>query len=788
MNPLHLFRKSRSPSNVPQAHMTFAHTSAGRTIMRTGAILKEQVWLWPIIAVVVLAVVGLSVSSAIRSTMKSSFQSQLQTLLNVETAMLETWMKTQGAGAETQANSRPVRDTIEKLIALHDENSTAANVVAPASPMNAAQLSTQLGKELGVGMVSHDFVGFFVTDRKQKIIAGSESELVGRTVGEYESFLTRAIEGTTSFSTPMPSIVLMKDERGRMRTGQPTMFVAAPVRDTGFQVIGALVMQIKPEREFTRILQLGRIGASGETYAFDKRGLLVSNSRFDEDMMLLGLLPDEEGAKSILSLTLRNPGGNMMEGFRPKVRRAELPLTKMAAKATAGEAGVDVDGYPDYRGVPVVGAWTWLPKYGIGVTTEVDYDEAFHPLTIVQWMFFGIYTLLGISSAAILVFTLIVARLRREAQKAAIEAKQLGQYVLDQKLGAGGMGVVYKGHHAMMRRPTAIKMLNVDLVNNESIQRFEREVQITCQLNHPNTIAVYDYGRTPEGVFYYAMEFLDGIDLQALIEKYGPQSEARVIHILTQICGSLFEAHSQGLVHRDIKPANIMLNRRGTEPDLVKVLDFGLVKALDEKKQSGLTNNGLTGTPLYMSPEAIQSPNLVDTRSDIYAVGAVGYFLLTGQPVFSASSLVELCRQHVSQNPDPPSRRLGRPVSPALENALLACLEKNRAKRPQTARDLALMLSKAPAAKTWSLDEADAWWGRHERGQDQPDEPMHNTPASVTADTINYSSPKAAAATPAQGKNFADMSDMDRTVAGVDAAFDVAENVQTAVGKSAPSE
>jgi hypothetical protein len=716
--------------------------------------------------------------------MKSSFQSQLQTLLNVEVSMLETWLKTQAAGAETQANNRSIRDTIEKLIAALDEKPHGSDTT-PATPTSASQLSVQLGKELGVGMVSHDFVGYFVTDRKQKILAASESELVGRMVSEYESFLTRAIEGTTSFSTPMPSIVLMKDDRGRMRTGLPTMFVAAPVRDTGFQVIGTLVMQIKPEREFTRILQLGRIGASGETYAFNKRGLLVSNSRFDEDLMLLGLLPDEDGAKSILSLTLRNPGGNMMEGFRPKVRRAELPLTKMAAKATAGETGVDVDGYPDYRGVPVVGAWTWLEKYGIGVTTEVDYDEAFRPLTIVQWMFYGIYTLLGVASVTIFVGMLIVARLRREAQKAAIEAKQLGQYVLDRKLGQGGMGVVYKGHHAMLRRPTAIKMLNVDLVNDESIKRFEREVQITCQLNHPNTVAVYDYGRTPEGVFYYAMEYLDGIDLQVLVERYGPQSEARVIHILTQICGSLFEAHSQGLVHRDIKPSNIMLNRRGTEPDLVKVLDFGLVKALDEKKQSGLTSNGLTGTPLYMSPEAIQSPNTIDTRSDLYAVGAVGYFLLTGQPVFTAASLVDLCRMHVSQNPDTPSKRLGRPVSSALENALLACLEKNRAKRPQTARDLALMLSKSPAAKMWSLDEADAWWGRHERGQDQPHERTADASQGVSAETAAYIPPSAA--NPAVA-SLSTASHLDRTVADIGAAYDPSSEVRTIIGQPPQSE
>ncbi len=682
--------------------------------MQTGAILKQQAWVWPIIAVVVLSAVGYSVSTAIRTTMKSSFQSQLQTLLSVETAMLDTWLRTQITSAESQANSRPVRDTVEKLIAATEP--TLGDAAPPATALST--LHVQLGRDLGPGMSSQDFAGYFVANRQMKVLSASHPELIGRNVPEFEAFLARALEGTAAVSVPFPSVVLMKDETGRMRTGMPTMFVAVPVRDDGFQVVGALALQMRPEREFTRILQLGRIGASGETYAFDKQGLMVSNSRFDEDLMLLGLLPDVTGARSLLNLTLRNPGGNMLAGFRPKVRRAELPLTKMAIKAIAGESGVDVDGYADYRGVPVVGAWAWLPKYELGIVTEVDYAEAFRPLNIVQWMFTGIYVLLGISSVCLFVFAIIVARMRREAQKAAIEHKQLGQYVLDRKLGSGGMGVVYLGHHAMLRRPTAIKMLNVDLVNDSSIQRFEREVQITCQLNHPNTIAVFDYGRTPEGVFYYAMEYLDGIDLQALVERYGPQSEGRVIRILTQMCGSLYEAHSQGLVHRDIKPANVMLNRRGSEPDLVKVLDFGLVKALDEQKQSGQTSAGLTGTPLYMSPEAIQSPLLVDARSDIYAVGAVGYFLLTGQTVFNAESLVELCRQHINQAPDAPSLRIARAISPALENAILACLEKNPAKRPQTARDLALRIAKTPTANDWSLDEADAWWGRHERGAD----------------------------------------------------------------------
>ena len=401
-----------------------------------------------------------------------------------------------------------------------------------------------------------------------------------------------------------------------------------------------------------------------------------------------------------------------------------------------------MEGYRDYRGVPVVGAWTWLPDYEIGVATEQDVAEAFHALAILQTAFWTLYALLIVSSIAIFVFTVIVARLQREARKAAIEAQQLGQYTLEEKLGAGGMGVVYRGRHAMLRRPTAIKLLNAERIDDASIQRFEREVQITCQLNHPSTVQIYDYGRTPEGVFYYAMEYLDGIDLQTLVEQYGPQPAGRVIYILRQACGSLFEAHSQGLVHRDIKPANIMVNRRGGESDVVKVLDFGLVKSMDDASQSSdKGDGGLTGTPLYMSPEAIQSPMSVDARSDLYALGAVGYFLLTGRAVFEASNLTELCQMHVDAAPVPPSKRLGKPVSEELEDALLACLEKSRSKRPATTRNLAQMLDKCSEAPEWSLEKAETWWGRHDRGQgpEQSDDRAGASPSGYDQTIIHES-------------------------------------------------
>jgi serine/threonine protein kinase len=720
-----VFRRSTTSSPV-QGHVTFGQSSLGRTISRTRLILKKQLWIWPIVAIVLLAAVGFGIRSAIERTMRENLQSQLQTMLNVERSMLETWLKVQESHAESLANGQHVRNIAAEFLkashpAIGSQTGTTGDapppkVVSPALP----DLHTRLARELGPGMSAHGFITYFLADKDQRVISSSNPELIGQVVKEHETFVGHALEGRVAVSPPFASQAILKDQQGHMRTGVPTMYVCAPVRDESFQAVAALGLRTRPEREFTRILQLGQFGRTGETYAVDKTGLLVSSSRFDEDMILLGLLPDTPHSQSILSVSARDPGGNISEGFRPGVRRSELPLTKAAMAAVAGTSGIDVDGYRDYRGVPVVGAWQWLPKYDLGLITEIDHAEAYRPLTILQWAFFSMFGLLAVSSVAIFVFTLVVARLQRDAQKAAIQAKNLGQYRLEEKIGAGAMGMVYRGHHAMLRRPTAIKLLDVDKVNEASIQRFEREVQITSQLNHPSTVAIYDYGRTPEGVFYYAMEYLDGIDLQFLIDRYGPQPEARVIHILRQMCGSLYEAHSLGLVHRDIKPANVMLNRRGGEADVVKVLDFGLVKALDDARRAGQTG-GLAGTPLYMSPEAIQTPDLVDPRSDLYAVGAVGYFLITGLPVFSANSLVELCQQHVSTVPESPSRRLGQPVSAELEAALLACLEKRRDKRPQTARDLAALLDRAPTADAWSLEDADAWWGRHERSHAAPD-------------------------------------------------------------------
>ena len=492
---------------------------------------------------------------------------------------------------------------------------------------------------------------------------------------------------------------------------RPTIVAAAVIPDSQGHAQAVLSFRIRPEAEFTEILQVARSGQSGETFAFDDKGMLLSQSRFDDDLKQVGLLADLPDSHSVLTLELRDPGVNMTDGERPSLKRADQPLAKMVTAAASKTDGVDVAGFRDYRGVPSVGAWSWLPEFEFGVATKVDAAEAFRPLYVLRNVFWGLMGLLVLSAAGLFAFMVYAARQQHLAQKASLEARRLGQYTLEEKIGAGGMGSVYRARHAMLRRPTAVKLLDPEKMSPNSIARFEREVQLTSQLNHPNTITVYDYGRTSEGVFYYAMEYLEGITFHDLLYESGPLPEGRVVHLLRQLCGSLAEAHASGLIHRDVKPANLMLTCRGGVYDLVKVLDFGLVKAFGGEQDDRLTaSHSLTGTPSYMSPEAISHPDTIDVRTDIYAVGAVGYFLLTGTPVFTADGLVDLCRKHIQEQPEPPSKRLGRLVSAAFEQVLLGCLAKKREDRPASAAVLLEALDKLEPDPPWTRAMAKAWW------------------------------------------------------------------------------
>jgi serine/threonine-protein kinase len=298
------------------------------------------------------------------------------------------------------------------------------------------------------------------------------------------------------------------------------------------------------------------------------------------------------------------------------------------------------------------------------------------------------------------------------------KAQDLGSYHLVSRIGTGGMGEVWRAQHHMLARDAAIKLMRPELLTGQSgrqaeitRKRFQREARAIASLQSPHTVYVFDFGLTQEGSFYYVMELLDGISLEMLVTKFGPQPDSRVVHILRQVCESLEEAHRHGLVHRDIKPSNIFVCTLGLEHDFVKVLDFGLVKNLSPKETMLLTMDGTSaGTPAYMAPEVAMGEPNVDGRVDIYSLGCVAYFLLTGAQVFEENTPTATALAHVQKPPVPPSQRSEMPVPRDLEEIILRCLSKKAEDRPRSAQELARLLAACGGVSPWTRENAVEWW------------------------------------------------------------------------------
>jgi eukaryotic-like serine/threonine-protein kinase len=317
------------------------------------------------------------------------------------------------------------------------------------------------------------------------------------------------------------------------------------------------------------------------------------------------------------------------------------------------------------------------------------------------------------------VIAYVVARIVHRFSMRLKQLREIGSYELLERIGEGGMGEVWRAKHRLLARPAAIKLIRSDLLGASQrtrdaiVQRFEREAKDTAMLGSTHTIDVHDFGTTEDGDFYYVMELLDGVSLERFVQLYGPMEPARVVYVLQQVCHSLGEAHARGLVHRDIKPANIFMCRLGPDDDFVKVLDFGLVKHV-ETGAAMLTKEGVTaGTPAYMAPEVALGQPGVDGRADIYALGCVAYYLLTGQPVFSADSDVAIALAHVKDEPVRPSLRSEFDISPALEALILDSLAKEPAARPASAELFSERVAAALPEDAWTPRRARAWWELH---------------------------------------------------------------------------
>jgi tRNA A-37 threonylcarbamoyl transferase component Bud32 len=554
-------------------------------------------------------------------------------------------------------------------------------------------------------------------------------------------------EGVGALSTEAQRLVL-----GATRIMVTVPMQVGPDRFSGLGVVpfvdgekrvGSLVVLLRADTYAgSGPFRAQRVFDTGELYAVDGNGLMLSPSRFAPALRAAGLLgPDEESTAR--RFEVRDPLVDLTSGARPEQRRNTLPFTHPVSELMAGRSGRSRDGYRDYRGVRTLGAWAWDDVRRFGLVAEMDESEALEPVAVVRPLLLALVVALGLVVAAGAWLWLRLKAAEVRAEKLLVEANRLGQYELLRKLGEGGMGVVYEGRHALLQRPAAIKLMQKGTLDDEQIARFEREAKATAALGHPNTVSLYDFGKARDGSFYYVMELLKGADLEVLVEATGPLPPARVAHLLRQLCGSLAEAHTLGMVHRDLKPSNVFVTARPGVYDVVKVLDFGLVR-MTRGGDSGMTQaNQFMGSPRYMAPETFEGADQATPASDIYAVGAIAYWMLTGRPLFDRKlSLPALMMAHRNKQPLAPETVLGRPIDPALLAFIDACLRKDPGERPSHL-SVAVRLLDNGTSTPWTEAEARSWWeegpGRRllQRAEPKPDAP---DPAAL-AETVLHARP-----------------------------------------------
>jgi len=647
--------------------------------------------------------------NGIRDAIAETRVTSLEALLGAVVTGLDVWVGEHRTEAVRLAKDPVVVERAKRLAA-------EARDTSPAAGRCTAE-AEDLGRILQASLATQGVVAFRIVDRAGLVLASKDPARCGQRLRSpvFRQRLDLAIDGTPQFVRPFPdpelSVKGLSDER------RPVAWFLAPIRERDGGATAALAMGVEADRVLATIFSAARPGNTAEAYAFSDDGLMLTQSRFAEELVAAGVLPESVASGTAFLVPVRDPGGNLATGHQPTLEPAARPLTQAAAMAVAARRKtVDADRhgtietpYRGYRGIEVIGVWRWLPAYDLGVIAEIATTEAFAPLRYFWISFAVIGGFIVLSLGAALMSAVSLSRLQRQFGR----LQRLGAYTLERQISEGGMATIYLARHALLKRPTAIKILKKHVATDEFIHRFEREVQIASQLLHPNTVRIYDFGRTHEGQPYYVMEYLDGVTLAELVAHSGAVPPGRVIHVLRQVGAALREAHQHGMIHRDVKPENVMLCRRG-EDDVVKLLDFGLVKDLERAHTRDITKQlKILGTPRYMAPERILNPTDVDARSDIYALGAVGYFLLTGRPIFEGDNNLEISHQVLHAAAPRASASGIDGIPDGLDALIAACLEKDRAQRPQSVDAVIEALDRLSGRLAWTNADAAAWWASY---------------------------------------------------------------------------
>ena len=579
----------------------------------------------------------------------------MKSLLDAQVNALRVWVREEISDAERIAREPAVKDAVTRLAALAARpGATRDELCRGPARERVEEVLRPLLRDVGDST-------FNVTEPGGRLIATRYPQYCGLqlTAARFLPLLAPVFQGHSRFIRPFRDADRVESPPS-LRAGPAFGWIATPVRGTRDEmrdvVIASLGIAEPADGVLSAILAAARPGATGDLFAFDETGGLLTPSRF--------------GAGALFVM--------------PGVHR----------EARAGEA---LEPYRSARGAEVVGAWRWLDDLGLGVAIEIEAVEAYAPLRYLRTAFGIVFGALVLAVAAAVLSGVSLLRLRGELGG----QRKLGPYRLERAIGEGGMANIYLARHDLLKRPCAVKLLKPARATDEMVARFEREVQLASALSHPNVVEIYDYGRSAEGHFYYAMEYLEGINLGELIAREGAIPVPRALRILRQLCAGLAAAHAAGLVHRDIKPENIMICRRGEEADVVKILDFGMVKKVDTEHSRNLTRGlRILGTPLYMAPERLRNPADVDVRADIYAVGAVAFCMLSGKKLFETTDDLELTSKVLHDEPPRVSQVAAQPIPVELDLLIQSCLEKKPEHRPQRAADLLEALDAIAAEAT----------------------------------------------------------------------------------------
>jgi tRNA A-37 threonylcarbamoyl transferase component Bud32 len=657
---------------------------------------------YAIIAASLLAVTGISVHRRLDGVRSRQLENKLTTVLDADVAAVRLWIDFVIGTTQRWGGTPGVVRTAEQMLNLAEEGMEPLELVnseANQSFLDMITPVTKLPAVRGVHMMAPG-VGLLASTPVEGTFQAPKLTVKAMTR------LMRSMQGETIFLPPYMEHSRVTGLRTSERV--PITSVTTPVFGKSGQPIAVLNLRWRVDEDFARLFSLTRLGETGETYAFDRTGVVVSPLRNEGRLRELGVIASDAPPGTALNVLLRDPGGDLASGHQQGAPRGTLPLTRLAAQATTGLSGSNITGYRNFSGRKVVGAWKWIDEYGFGIAAEIDYAEAYATSRSVRNVFAGLFTVL-LGTAA---FAFARERIHIGVKSELDHLREIGPYEIEGVLGEGGMGSVYLGKHRLLKRPIAIKVIRENLVGPAAIRRFEREVSAMSHLKNSHTVHIYDFGVNEDGSLYYAMEYFDGMTLEELVGCESKLPWARVVFLLKQVCGSLIEAHASGLIHRDLKPQNFMVTCPGGDADFVTVLDFGLVKDLETQDSSASSDGSLVGTPLYMAPERMRNPGAADQRSDIYSLGAICYYMLTGERAFQGVNTLDSCFRAMTEAPPVIARGDG--IPDALIGLIEHCLAGDPADRPASVEEMLRILDELPITG-WNRGMAKNWWEDHKK-------------------------------------------------------------------------